>query len=227
MANTIADKLELAADNKTAIKAAIEAKSPSVMPTDVMSQWPDSIASIEGGGGEWGSITGTLSAQTDLQNVLNNKADLSSITGSGVSKIVAGNYITISPTAGTGEVTVTGSRPYVNGTWTTKNSDIFKGAAPSSGTISFSLSSYLPADGYNYEVRGAVAINASGSAPRLISLYGDGCKTVHFNKYGIGYSASGPVEFIVGRDRLAYIQATGTQLGLSVFVGAYRKQETY
>lgn len=225
MANTIADKLELAADNKTAIKAAIEAKSPSVMPTDVMSQWPESIASIEGGGGEWGSITGTLSNQTDLQNVLNNKADLSSITGSGVSKIVAGNYITISPTAGTGEVTVTGSKPYITSAWTTKNSEIFKGSTIK-GTISFSLSSYLPNDSYKYEVRGAVAIG-NPSNPRLVSIYGDACKTVHFNKFGIGYSSSGPIELVIGRERLAYINNTDNVTSLSVYVGAYRKLETY
>lgn len=52
MANTIADKLALAADNKSAIKEAIEAKNPTVSPTDKMSQWPAAIASIPSGGEE-------------------------------------------------------------------------------------------------------------------------------------------------------------------------------
>ena len=46
MAGTTADKLALAASNKAAIKAAIEAKSPATAPTNVMSQWPTAIASI-------------------------------------------------------------------------------------------------------------------------------------------------------------------------------------
>ena len=33
------------------------------------------IADLGGGGGTWGSITGTLSSQTDLQNALNDKSD--------------------------------------------------------------------------------------------------------------------------------------------------------
>ena len=43
---SIASELTTLANNKAAIKAAIEAKNPATMPTDDMSQWPASIASI-------------------------------------------------------------------------------------------------------------------------------------------------------------------------------------
>ncbi len=43
---TIAEELQTLAANKAAIKAAIEAKNPSVPPTNDMSQWASSIQSI-------------------------------------------------------------------------------------------------------------------------------------------------------------------------------------
>lgn len=39
------------------------------------------IANLAGGGGTWGSITGTLSAQTDLQNALDAKAATADVVG--------------------------------------------------------------------------------------------------------------------------------------------------
>lgn len=45
---SIATELIKLANNKAAIKAAIEAKDPPVMPTDNLSQWPTSIASLPG-----------------------------------------------------------------------------------------------------------------------------------------------------------------------------------
>ena len=48
---TIAEELTTLANNKAAIKAAIEAKNPNVMPTNDMSQWSESIESIPSGGG--------------------------------------------------------------------------------------------------------------------------------------------------------------------------------
>lgn len=48
---SIASELTTLAASKAAIKAAIEAKSPATMPTDALSQWPTSIASIQSGGG--------------------------------------------------------------------------------------------------------------------------------------------------------------------------------
>ena len=48
---SISSQLQTLVENKAAIKAAIEAKNPSVAPTDVLSNWPSSIASISGGGG--------------------------------------------------------------------------------------------------------------------------------------------------------------------------------
>lgn len=44
---SIASELADLASNKAAIKAAIEAKGPSVAPTDALSQWPTAIASIQ------------------------------------------------------------------------------------------------------------------------------------------------------------------------------------
>jgi len=43
---SIATEIQTLMDNKAAIKAAIEAKNPYIMPTDDLSQWPTSIASI-------------------------------------------------------------------------------------------------------------------------------------------------------------------------------------
>ncbi len=75
---------------------------------------------------QWGDITGTLSNQTDLQNALDNKQDNlvsgtniktvggTTILGSGnvdlgVTSIVAGTNVTISPAGGTGAVTINAS----------------------------------------------------------------------------------------------------------------------
>ena len=46
---SIASELSTLIDNKAAIKTAISAKSPTIPPTDVLSQWPTSIASIPSG----------------------------------------------------------------------------------------------------------------------------------------------------------------------------------
>lgn len=48
---SIAAEIESLVAAKHAIKAAIEAKNPTVAPTDVLAQWPDAIASIPTGGG--------------------------------------------------------------------------------------------------------------------------------------------------------------------------------
>ena len=48
---SISSKIEEIALNKSIIKAAIAAKSPKVPPTDELSQWPDSIMSIQTGEG--------------------------------------------------------------------------------------------------------------------------------------------------------------------------------
>jgi hypothetical protein len=57
-----------------------------------------SIAAAGGGGAAWGSITGTLSSQTDLQNALDDKLNKSTTSGS--------NYVTFDPV-------VSGSNPSV------------------------------------------------------------------------------------------------------------------
>ena len=43
---SVASQIELLASNKAAIKTAIEAKNPIVIPTNELAQWPTSIASI-------------------------------------------------------------------------------------------------------------------------------------------------------------------------------------
>ena len=47
---SIASELTTLANNKAAIKAAIEAKNPTIPPTDNMSNWATSIDSIQSGG---------------------------------------------------------------------------------------------------------------------------------------------------------------------------------
>jgi hypothetical protein len=62
------------------------------------------VAQSGGGGGTWGSITGTLSAQTDLQNALNLKANLASPTFTGTVTLPAGqvvNGVTLTTGGGT------------------------------------------------------------------------------------------------------------------------------
>jgi hypothetical protein len=71
-----------------------------------------------GGGGTWGSITGTLSSQTDLQNALNLKANLASptFTGTVTASTFAGNATTASTAAALSQ-TITSGLPVIgNGT---------------------------------------------------------------------------------------------------------------
>jgi hypothetical protein len=56
------------------------------------------IASTGGGGAVWGSITGTLSSQTDLQTALDNKLDDTQF--SGVAKISVGTTTPVGPATG-------------------------------------------------------------------------------------------------------------------------------
>ena len=90
-----------------------------------VTQWPSGTQNVAvwiiqtsstGGGGSWGSITGTLSAQTDLQTALNLKADSSSLAAVATS----GAYASLSglptipaqfnPIAGT-NTSITGTYP--------------------------------------------------------------------------------------------------------------------
>lgn len=58
---SIASELTTLANNKAAIKAAIEAKNPTIPPTDNLSQWPTSIGSIVELKGETKTVTPTTS----------------------------------------------------------------------------------------------------------------------------------------------------------------------
>lgn len=59
---------------------AVESDTGKVKVGDGATAW-NSLAylSSSGGAGAWGSITGTLSSQTDLQNALNTKADTTAV----------------------------------------------------------------------------------------------------------------------------------------------------
>jgi len=63
------------------------------------------IAAASGGGATWGSITGTLSSQTDLQTALNAKQD-TLVSGTNI-KTINGSSI-----LGSGDLTVSGSNIY-------------------------------------------------------------------------------------------------------------------
>ena len=58
----------------------------------------DITITSSGGGGSWGSITGTLSSQTDLQTALDNKLDDTQF--SGVAKISVGTTTPVGPAVG-------------------------------------------------------------------------------------------------------------------------------
>ena len=79
-------------------------------------------------GGAWGSITGTLSNQTDLQTALNGKADV--------------DLSNLSSTASSN----------LDGQWVSDRLVIATGVAYTTTHTSYSLSTYLPNDNYQYEV---------------------------------------------------------------------------
>ena len=119
-----------------------------------------------GGGGTWGSITGTLSNQTDLQNALNLKYDASNPAGYITSSALSG----YTPTSRT--ITINGATQDLssNRTWTisvpTKTSDLTN----DSGFITSSaLSGYLQ---NNVGIAGGTTLiggTASGNNLTLVS----------------------------------------------------------
>lgn len=67
----------------------------SVIVNEINAIKEQAIAELESVGIEWGKIKGTLSNQTDLQNALNNKADVNSLSGLiRMSDVEAKNYAT-------------------------------------------------------------------------------------------------------------------------------------
>jgi hypothetical protein len=96
-------------------------------------------ASCGSGGAVWGSITGTLSAQTDLANALNLKAPLASPVFSGTPTVpgyaktgtlVSGNYASATASGTVGDSTVVAG-PYAIG-WMTELTGGNNGVLPSS-----------------------------------------------------------------------------------------------
>ena len=63
------------------------------------------IAGASGGGATWGGITGTLSAQTDLQTALNAKQD-TLVSGTNIKTINSTSLL------GSGNITIAGASPY-------------------------------------------------------------------------------------------------------------------
>jgi len=106
-------------------------------------------SAVTSGGGTWGSITGTLSSQTDLQNALDAKAPLASPTFTGTVTIPAGasisGYLTTSTAASTYQ-TQSGMTSYL--TTSTAASTYAPLASPTfTGTVTIpagaSISGYL------------------------------------------------------------------------------------
>ena len=86
---TTAEKLQAILDSKSAIKAAIEAKNPETMPTDVISQWPTAIGTIPSGNGwrkpaDWPDLTNLATTYPPLDSSMKNSIailfDLDGIT---------------------------------------------------------------------------------------------------------------------------------------------------
>ena len=86
------------------------------------------------GGGTWGSITGTLSNQTDLQNALNLKYDASNPAG----------YITSSALSGylQNNVGIAGGTTLIGGTASGENLTLSSTSNATKGKILFGTSAY-------------------------------------------------------------------------------------
>lgn len=108
-----------------------------------------SIANLSGGGGTWGSITGTLSAQTDLQSALNAKAPINSPTFTGTVAGITAAMVGAPSGTGTCSGTNTGDQTNVTGnagTVTTINGRISAGSGISLSGSGTAASPYVIAN---------------------------------------------------------------------------------
>lgn len=154
---------------------------------DIVMNIPISIISGGGsdGGGAWGSITGTLSDQTDLQSVLDTKANLSGATFTGAISATNLSGTNTGDQDLSGYATLTGSETLTNKDLTATSNKLFK-----TGTISTASStaaktvtldapdnSYTPAAGdlflFTYtsgQTASSATINVNGNGDKNVRL---------------------------------------------------------
>lgn len=114
---------------------------------------------------------------------------------------------------------------YVTGGWTAKNQNVATNVTVPQGTTSYSLSSYLPADGYKYEVMGLCRYGTTTTYRR--SVYGDACQSVNANRDETG-ATNIRFNIVVGANRLIYVgSASGSIFNTYIELGAYRRLEQY
>jgi len=155
-----------------------------------------------GGGGAWGSITGTLSSQTDLQTALDAKLlkagdTYTTTTGNGLditsSTVTSGNLVSITNT-GTAAASDTKTALYVgsSGANGTSGQDTYaiRGINTNTGTTSVNYGGYFSATGgtTNYGLGiggGNVVLNQSGNQSILKSGGSLTVGTSDFNSFGL------------------------------------------
>lgn len=109
---------------------------------------------LGGGGGTWGSITGTLSSQTDLQTALNAKAAIASPTFTGTASAPT---VVASTTVTTPSLTLNGGTPLTS--QSSANSQVV--TCPTGGTST----QYCGADGAWHAAAGGSVTSVTASAP--------------------------------------------------------------
>ena len=165
------DKLETKTDG-VAIGGKVTVSSLNLMPTETAElttkAYVDQEVAAGGGGAAWGGITGTLSAQTDLQSALDGKLSLTGGT-------VTGNFIIDSDTAnirlidGSDQVRIihsgssTSFKTYFNGT-ASQNAITFQRSGGANLYFSDALKLKTTTDGI--EVDGIVSLGAGSPSWR-------------------------------------------------------------
>lgn len=163
------------------------------------------VLTTGGGGGTWGSITGTLSSQIDLQNALNAKADLSggntlagtqtvqaaatqdAIKIAGRAGGTSSHAVTIIPLALSANRTL--SAPDADGTIATLSAQTFTGAQQFPAGSSTAVSVALNDPDTGLYSAGSNTIGAACAGRRVLSITGS-----NFLHYGYGFSL--PVEIV-------------------------------
>lgn len=146
-------------------------------------------------GGTWGSITGTLSSQTDLQTALNGKL---STSGTAALATALATARTINGTAfdGTANITITSAAGTLTGS--TLNSGITGSSLTSLGTITVGVwngtpivNAYLQNSGLTL---GSTTISLGGTATTVAGLTSFSSTTFYAANSGNGYSFTGQTD---------------------------------